>query len=72
MAEDGFLPAQGATVAVRLKDVPGGAALLPSLGSYTEGAGCVYVKRLDDIDLDVLRRLIAIAWSRSGDPESQT
>ncbi|MWV58858.1 DUF1801 domain-containing protein [Rathayibacter sp. VKM Ac-2754] len=47
-----------------LKDLPEGAELLPTLGSFTEGAGCVYVTRLDAIDLDVLRRLIAIAWSR--------
>ncbi|MWV47926.1 DUF1801 domain-containing protein [Rathayibacter sp. VKM Ac-2803] len=44
-----------------LKDLPEGAELLPSLGGFTEGAGCVYVTRLDAIDLDVLRRLIAIA-----------
>ncbi|WP_341256895.1 hypothetical protein [Gordonia malaquae] len=42
--------------------------MLPELGVFTEGAGCVYVKKLDDIDLAVLRRLIAIAWSRSDDP----
>lgn len=47
-----------------LKDLPEGEALLPSLGAYAEGAGCVSVTRLDRIDLDVLRRLIAIAWSR--------
>ena len=51
-----------------LKDLPDGAELLPELGKYTEGAGCVYVKKLDDIDLGVLRRLIAIAWGRGDDP----
>ena len=51
-----------------LKDLPAGAALLPELGRYTEGAGCVYVAKLDDIDLDVLRRLVAIAWERDGAP----
>jgi hypothetical protein len=29
----------------------------------------VYVRTLDDIDLAVLRRLIAIAWSRGDDPQ---
>ena len=28
------------------------------LGSHRRGVGCVYVKRLDALDLDVLRRLI--------------
>lgn len=63
-----FSPRKSALSLYGLKDLPEGAALLPELGTYTEGAGCVYVKRLDDIDLDVLRKLIAIAWSRGDDP----
>lgn len=64
----GFSPRKAQLSLYGLKDQPDGAALLPSLGTFTEGAGCVYVKKLDDIDLDVLRRLIAIAWSREDDP----
>jgi hypothetical protein len=64
----GFSPRKAQLSLYGLKDLPEGAALLPSLGTYTEGAGCVYVKKLDDIDVDVLRRLIAIAWSRGDDP----
>jgi Domain of unknown function (DU1801). len=63
-----FSPRKAQLSLYGLKDLPAGAALLPSLGAYTEGAGCVYVRKLDDIDLDVLRRLIAIAWSREDDP----
>jgi hypothetical protein len=51
-----------------LKDSPEGAALLPSLGTYTEGAGCVYVKRVSDIDERVLARLVAIAYARTDYP----
>lgn len=65
----GFSPRKAQLSLYGLKDRPEGAALLPSLGNYTEGAGCVYVKTLDDVDLDVLRRLIAIAWAREDDPE---
>ncbi|MBK8470630.1 MAG: DUF1801 domain-containing protein [Actinomycetales bacterium] len=64
----GFSPRKAQLSLYGLKDLPEGAALLPSLGTYTEGAGCVYVKKLGDIDLDVLRQLIAIAWSRTDDP----
>jgi hypothetical protein len=64
----GFSPRKAQLSIYGLKDLPEGAALLPQLGTYTEGAGCVYVKKLDDIDLDVLRRLIAIAWTRGDDP----
>lgn len=34
------------------------AALLPKLGRYTTGKACLYIKRLDDIDLPVLQELI--------------
>lgn len=63
-----FSPRKAQLSLYGLKDLPEGAALLPKLGTYTEGAGCVYVKKLDDVDVDVLRRLIAIAWSRGDDP----
>ena len=67
----GFSPRKAQLSLYGLKDLPEGAALLHSLGRYTEGAGCVYVKKLDDIDLDVLRRLNAFAWSRAADPRSE-
>lgn len=63
----GFSPRKTALSIYGLKDLPAGAALLPELGTYTEGAGCVYVKKLEDIDESVLRRLIAIAFSRGDD-----
>ncbi|MEV7528047.1 DUF1801 domain-containing protein [Agrococcus sediminis] len=62
-----FSPRKGALSLYGLKDLPAGAALLPELGAYTEGAGCVYVKRLELVDEGVLRRLIRIAWSRDDD-----
>lgn len=46
-----------------LKDLPEGKELLPQLGKYTEGMGCVYVNKLEGIDLNVLRQLIAIAMT---------
>lgn len=68
----GFSPRKAKLSLYGLKDLPEGAALLPRLGRYTEGAGCVYVTRLEDIDLDVLRALIAIAWSRGDDHDPTT
>ena len=62
-----FSPRKAQLSLYGLKDLPEGAALLPELGRFTEGAGCVYVRTLDDVDLDVLRRLVAIAFSRSDD-----
>ncbi|MBA8816371.1 hypothetical protein FHX48_001444 [Microbacterium halimionae] len=63
----GFSPRKASLSIYGLKDLPEGAKLLPQLGTYAEGAGCVYVKKLEDIDEDVLRRLIEIAWSREDD-----
>ncbi|MGH3703383.1 MAG: DUF1801 domain-containing protein [Agromyces sp.] len=65
----GFSPRKAQLTLYGLKDLPAGAELLPRLGTYTEGAGCIYAKKLEDLDLDVLRELIAIAWSRRDDPE---
>ncbi|TSI17681.1 DUF1801 domain-containing protein [Brevibacterium aurantiacum] len=65
----GFSPRKAQLSLYGLKDTPTGAALLTSLGTYTEGAGCVYVRKLEDIDEAVLRRLIAIAFERPDDPE---
>lgn len=64
----GFSPRKGAISLYGLKDLPEGAALLPELGAYTEGAGCVYVRRLDEVDEAVLRQLIRIAARRQDDP----
>ena len=61
----GFAPRKAAHSLYGLKDLEAGARLLPRLGRYTEGAGCVYVKKLADIDLDVLRQLVAIAYVRA-------
>ncbi len=33
-------------------------ALLSELGKHTSGAACVYINKLDDIDSDVLKKLI--------------
>ena len=63
-----FSPRKGAISLYGLKDLPEGAALLPELGGYTEGAGCVYVKRLDEVDEAVLRQLVRIAHRRQDDP----
>lgn len=64
-----FSPRKSSLSLYGLKDLPEGAALLPKLGTYTEGAGCVYVKKLEDIDIEVLKALIAIAFSRQDDSQ---
>ena len=37
-------------------------ALLAPLGQHTPGKGCLYMKKLDCIDMDALEGLIAPSW----------
>jgi hypothetical protein len=39
--------------------------LLDELGPHTTGRGCLYVKRLTDIDEAVLTQLVRTAWERA-------
>lgn len=58
----GFSPRRPALALYGLKDHPASAPLLAALGPHTTGAGCVYVKSLDAIDLDVLADLVRIGY----------
>ncbi|MBN9399117.1 MAG: DUF1801 domain-containing protein ['Candidatus Kapabacteria' thiocyanatum] len=40
------------------------ADLLSELGKFTTGMGCLYVKRLGDIDINVLEKLLAASAKR--------
>lgn len=37
-------------------------ALLARLGKHKTGKSCLYINKLDDVDLDVLERLVALSW----------
>lgn len=56
-----FSPRKPALVLYALSGAPGADALLSKMGKFTMGKGCIYVKKLADIDLKVLERLIAAA-----------
>ena len=63
----GFSPRKGAHtlyVLGGLADSPPVAALLGKLGKHTTGKGCLYIKKLADVDLAVLEQLIAMSWER--------
>ena len=36
--------------------------LFARLGKHSTGKSCLYIKKLDDVDLDVLEQLVAISW----------
>jgi hypothetical protein len=64
----GFSPRKAALTLYGLTYYGSNAEMLASLGPHTTGKSCVYVKRLDDVDVDVLRRLVEQAWAQNHVP----
>lgn len=59
----GFSPRKGKHSIYVLAGFDDRPDLMARLGKHKVGKGCLYVNKLDDIDLDVLRELVA--WSVS-------
>jgi hypothetical protein len=57
----GFSPRKAATVLYGMNASSDSKALLAKLGKHTSGKGCLYIKRLDDIDPKVLETLVTQA-----------
>ena len=55
----GFSPRKPATVLYNLIGSSDSAALLAKLGKHSTGKGCLYIKKLSDVDQKVLRTLAA-------------
>ncbi|WP_341977184.1 DUF1801 domain-containing protein [Microbacterium sp. LTA6] len=67
----GFAPRKAATTVYLLDGVDAHAAAIAKLGPHTAGAGCLYIKDLEEIDLEVLRGILerSLAWAESGGTE---
>lgn len=57
----GFSPRSAATVLYGLTGFGDAAAMLAKLGKHTAGKGCIYIKRLADIDREVLKTMVVKA-----------
>jgi len=55
----GFSPRKAATVLYGTHGCPQAETLLAKLGKHTTGKGCLYIKKLADVNPDVLEELIA-------------
>jgi len=62
----GFSPRSGRFAIYGVILAPGAEPLLDRLGRHEQGKGCLYVKRLADVDPAALRELVAAAWSGGG------
>ena len=60
----GFSPRKAQLSLYGLKDHHASEPMLAQLGPHTTGAGCIYIKRLDEIDENVLRALVSQAYQR--------
>ena len=54
----GFSPRKAALVVYLMTAFPGRNALLAKLGKHTIGKSCLYIKRLEDVDLKTLEALV--------------
>jgi len=57
----GFSPRKAATVLYHVTGFSDSEALLAKLGKHTTGKGCLYIKKLADVDQEVLEALIVRA-----------
>lgn len=64
----GLAPRKAALTLYGLTFYGSNADLLDRLGPHTTGKGCLYLKRLDGVDLDVLRELIERRWTADHSP----
>lgn len=63
MARVGFSPRSSALTLYGLTLYGSNADLLDKLGKHRVGKGCLYVNKLEDVDLEVLRQLIRRGWA---------
>jgi hypothetical protein len=64
----GLAPRKGALTLYGLTYHGTNTDLLDRLGPHTTGKGCLYLKRLDDVDREVLAELIERAWADNHQP----
>jgi hypothetical protein len=57
MCRIGFSPRKGQTVLYAMGDFPRREAMLKKIGSLKLGKGCIYIKRLSDLDMGALEEL---------------
>jgi hypothetical protein len=55
----GFSPRKTANVLYGMIGSSGSDALLPKLGKHSTGKGCLYIKKLADVDQQVLKAMVA-------------
>ncbi len=65
----GFSPRKG-TLALYGLGISKQEALLKKLGKHDHGKGCLYIKKLSDVDLPTLKKLVAVSVKGSAKAKS--
>ncbi|HSI16283.1 MAG TPA: DUF1801 domain-containing protein [Sphingomonas sp.] len=65
----GFSPRKPQLVFYLGTSFPGRDAMLAELGKHSTGKSCLYVKKLSDVDMAVLERMVAASWAHKGESE---
>ena len=63
----GFAARKAATTVYVYDGVDAHRENLARLGPHTTGVGCIYLKDLDAVDLDVLEQIVAASYAKLGD-----
>lgn len=63
----GLAPRKAALTLYGLTYYGSNSDLLERLGPHTTGKGCLYVKRLEDVDRDVLTELVRRSWEANNE-----
>lgn len=71
MPRVGFSPRSASHTLYLSLHAPGAAELLKRLGKHRTSAACLYVNKLADIDVDVLRELVALSWEHESHLKAQ-
>ena len=65
----GFSPRKAQLVFYLGTSFPGRDAMLAALGKHTTGKGCLYVRKLGDVDVAMLERMVAASWAYKSESE---
>lgn len=66
----GFSPRKQNLTIYNMGGIDSDDTLLKKLGKHTTGKGCLYIKRLDDVDLPTLKSLIEASFTRAKEQAS--
>lgn len=68
----GFSPRKAHLVVYGLNDPKYAPPLLEKLGKFKSSVACVYINKLADVDLEVLRQLVAVAFEHATTTDIQS